>query len=108
MRVEAGSRSGSPSLLICCRSTGKVANLTIKATLSNCILHRRGSVMVEGCKLQCHAGGLEHLYNPLVTLAAVDFRKHKKSLLPMSSTEVGMGVLSVVETKIRVSNYCGV
>lgn len=86
-----------------CRSTGKVANLTIQATLSNCILHRRGRVTVEACKLQCHAGGLEHLFTPLVTLAAADLRKHKQPRSARTGIEAGMGVLSVIETKIRVS-----
>lgn len=83
------------------RSTGKVANLTIQATLSNCILHRRGRVTVEACKLQCHAGGLEHLFTPLVTLAAADLRKHKQPRSARTGIEAGMGVLSVIETKIR-------
>ena len=88
-----------------CRSTGKVANLTIKATLSNCILHRRGKVTVEACKLQCYAGGLEHLFTPLVTLASAGLRVQRNLLTrPMlTGREAGMGVLSVVETKIRVS-----
>ena len=87
-----------------CRSTGKVANLTIKATLSNCILHRRGKVTVESCKLQCYAGGLEHLFTPLVTLATAGLRVQREHLTrPMlTGREAGMGVLSVIETKIRV------
>ena len=86
------------------RSSGKVANLTIKATLSNCILHWRGKVTVEGCKLQCYAGGLEHLFTPLVTLATAGLRLQREQLTrPMGTgREAGMGVLSVVETKIRV------
>lgn len=83
------------------RSTGKVANLTIKATLSNCILHRRGRVTVEGCKLQCHAAGLEHLFTPLVTLAAAGLTKQLQHWPVVTGKEAGMGVLSVVETKIR-------
>ena len=88
---------------VLCRSTGKVANLTITATLSNCILHRQGKVTVEGCKLQCYAGGLEHLFTPLVTLAAAGLSKHKQARPVLTGREAGMGVLSVVETKIRVS-----
>lgn len=83
------------------RSTGKVANMTIQATLSNCILHRRGSVVVEGCKLQCHAGGLEHLFTPLVTLAAAGIKRRQQPMLRSAGREAGMGSLSVVETKIR-------
>jgi len=90
-------------LITLCRSTGKVANLTIKATLSNCILHRRGRVTVEGCKLQCHAAGLEHLFTPLVTLAAAGLTKQLQQWPMVTGKEAGMGVLSVVETKIRVS-----
>ncbi|KAL3140655.1 F-box protein skip5 [Trebouxia sp. C0010 RCD-2024] len=85
------------------RSTGKVANLTIKATLSNCILHRRGKLTVEGCKLHCYASGLEHLFTPLVTLATSGLRVQREQLTrPMlTGREAGMGVLSVIETKIR-------
>ena len=90
-------------MCVLCRSTGKVANLTITATLSNCILHRQGKVTVEGCKLQCYAGGLEHLFTPLVTLAAAGLSKHKQAMPVLTGREAGMGVLSVVETKIRVS-----
>lgn len=82
-----------------------MSNLTIKATLSNCILHRRGKLTVEGCKLQCYAGGLEHLFTPLVTLATAGLRVQREHLTrPMvTGTDAGMGVLSVVETRIRVS-----
>jgi len=96
------------TLITLCRSTGKVANLTIKATLSNCILHRRGRVTVEGCKLQCHAAGLEHLFTPLVTLAAAGLSKQQQLQQQwpvVTGKEAGMGVLSVVETKIRVSRH---
>ena len=93
----------SNTLITLRRSTGKVANLTIKATLSNCILHRRGRVTVEGCKLQCHAAGLEHLFTPLVTLAAAGLTKQLQQWPTVTGKEAGMGVLSVVETKIRVS-----
>lgn len=58
---------------------------------------------VEGCKLQCYAGGLEHLFTPLVTLAAAGLSKHKQARPVLTGREAGMGVLSVVETKIRVS-----
>lgn len=92
-------------MFVACRSTGKVANLTIKATLSNCILHRRGKLTVEGCKLHCYASGLEHLFTPLVTLATSGLRVQREQLTrPMlTGREAGMGVLSVIETKIRVS-----
>lgn len=88
-----------------CRSTGKVTNLTIKATLSNCIMHRRGKLTVESCKLQCYAGGLEHLFTPLVTLATAGLTVQRKHLTrPMlTGMDAGMGVLSVIETRIRVS-----
>ena len=95
----------SNTLITLRRSTGKVANLTIKATLSNCILHRRGRVTVEGCKLQCHAAGLEHLFTPLVTLAAAGLTKQLQRWPVVTGKEAGMGVLSVVETKIRVSRH---
>ena len=95
----------SNTLITLYRSTGKVANLTIKATLSNCILHRRGRVTVEGCKLQCHAAGLEHLFTPLVTLAAAGLTKQLQRWPVVTGKEAGMGVLSVVETKIRVSMH---
>ena len=60
---------------------------------------------MEGCKLHCYASGLEHLFTPLVTLATAGLRVQREQLKrPMlTSREAGMGVLSVIETKIRVS-----
>ena len=83
--------------------------------LSNCVVHRRGRVTIDGCRLHCLAWGLEHLFSPLVTVAAcTGLADAQQSMAQRSvgvasrvgqgcSTVPGDGVLQVVETKILVS-----
>ena len=83
--------------------------------LSNCVVHRRGRVTIDGCRLHCLAWGLEHLFSPLVTVAAcTGLADARQSMAQRSvgvasregqgcSTVPGDGVLQVVETKILVS-----
>lgn len=52
------------------RATAKLANVTVRATMGACVMHRRGRLSVENCLLRCDAGGLDHLFTPLVTVAA--------------------------------------
>ncbi|KAK9818818.1 hypothetical protein WJX74_005476 [Apatococcus lobatus] len=51
------------------RASGKVVNLMIQVEMGSCILHQKGRLAVEGCILTCKAGGLAHLFHPLVTTA---------------------------------------
>lgn len=48
----------------------KVAMLAVSATLCPCLVHRRGFLTVERCKLSSDPRGLLHLVSPVVTLAA--------------------------------------
>ncbi|KAJ8640123.1 hypothetical protein MRB53_016817 [Persea americana] len=66
------------TILICSRgsdsaleflSTCKVANLTVKAELGCCLLHRSGRLTIEGCVLQCEEDPLDYLSCPIVSTA---------------------------------------
>ena len=41
----------------------------MQVEMGSCILHQKGRLAVEGCILTCKAGGLAHLFHPLVTSA---------------------------------------
>lgn len=51
-------------------STCKVANLTVKAELGCCLLHRSGRLTIDGCILQCESNPLDYLSCPIVSTAA--------------------------------------
>lgn len=50
-------------------STCKLANLTVKAELGCCLLHRNGRLTIDGCILQCETNPLDHLSCPIVSTA---------------------------------------
>mmetsp|Transcript_21499 Transcript_21499/g.59752 ORF Transcript_21499/g.59752 Transcript_21499/m.59752 type:complete len:351 (-) Transcript_21499:171-1223(-) len=53
------------------RASGKLTNMTIKSVHSPCVIHRKSSLLLEGCLLMCSPDrGMEHLSSPLVTLAS--------------------------------------
>lgn len=51
-------------------STCKVANLTIRAELGCCLLHRGGRLIIEGCVLQCEENPLDYLSFPIMSTAS--------------------------------------
>ena len=51
-------------------SNCKVANLTVKAELGCCLLHRSGRLTIDGCILQCESNPLDYLSCPIVSTAA--------------------------------------
>ncbi|KAL6560534.1 F-box protein skip5 [Orobanche gracilis] len=51
-------------------STCKLANLTVRAELGCCLLHRCGRLTVDRCILQCESNPLDHLSHAIVTTAA--------------------------------------
>lgn len=51
-------------------STCKLANLTVKAELGCCLLHRSGRLTIDGCVLQCESNPLDHLSCPIVSTAS--------------------------------------
>ncbi|KNA10016.1 hypothetical protein SOVF_148160 [Spinacia oleracea] len=74
-------------------STCKVTNLTVKAELGCCLLHRSGRLIIDSCVLQCETDPLDYLSCPIVSSATGP----KK--LP-SSTARGDGV-TVSRTRIE-------
>ncbi|RID65257.1 hypothetical protein BRARA_D00464 [Brassica rapa] len=73
-----GGETPDETTLVCSRgsdsalellSTCKLANLTVKAELGCCLLHRSGRVTIDGCVLQCETNPLDHLSCPIVTTA---------------------------------------
>ncbi|XP_062173773.1 F-box protein SKIP5 [Alnus glutinosa] len=50
-------------------STCKLANLTVKAELGCCLLHRKGRLTIDGCILQCESNPLDYLSCPIVSTA---------------------------------------
>ncbi|KAF2323769.1 hypothetical protein GH714_036870 [Hevea brasiliensis] len=50
-------------------STCKLTNLTVKAELGCCLLHRSGRLTIDGCILQCESNPLDYLSYPIVTTA---------------------------------------
>ncbi len=54
---------------------------------------------MQGCNLRCTGTGLSHLFAPLVTFATLQ-APHSRGV----PAAAGAGVLTVVETKIRVGS----
>lgn len=50
-------------------STCKLANLTVRAELGCCLLHRSGRLTIDGCILQCESNALDYLSCPIITTA---------------------------------------
>ncbi|GAA0159134.1 hypothetical protein Leryth_026397 [Lithospermum erythrorhizon] len=50
-------------------STCKLANLTVRAELGCCLLHRSGKLTIDDCILQCETNPLDHLSYAIVTTA---------------------------------------
>ncbi|XP_039146663.1 F-box protein SKIP5 isoform X2 [Dioscorea cayenensis subsp. rotundata] len=50
-------------------STCKVVNLTVRAELGCCFLHRSGRLIIEGCVLQCEENPLDYLSYPIMSTA---------------------------------------
>eukprot|EP01018_Ginkgo_biloba_P035026 Gb_27842 [translate_table: standard] len=78
-------------------STGKVANLTIKAELGSCLLHRNGRLTIESCILKCEEHPLEHLCCPIVSTADAK----PPSAGSLSSITKGENSVCVVQTRIE-------
>lgn len=77
-------------------STSKIANLTVKAELGCCLLHRSGRLIIDSCILQCETDPLDYLSCPIVS-TSVGPKKLPSSL---SSTTLGDGV-TVSQTRIE-------
>lgn len=50
-------------------STCKISNLTVRAELGCCLLHRKGRLIIDNCVLQCESNPLDYLSCPIVSTA---------------------------------------
>ncbi|KAI6675965.1 hypothetical protein NL676_036761 [Syzygium grande] len=73
-----GGELPDETMLLCSRgsdsaleflSTCKLSNLTVKAELGCCLLHRSGRLIIDGCILQCETDPLDYLSCPIVSTA---------------------------------------
>ncbi|XP_068660752.1 F-box protein SKIP5 isoform X2 [Aristolochia californica] len=73
--LMGGGDRPDDTLLICLEgafeflATCKIANLTVRAELGCCLLHRSGRLTIEGCILQCEENPLDYLSCPIVSTA---------------------------------------
>lgn len=74
-------------------STCKLSNLTVKAELGCCLLHRSGRLIIDGCLLQCESNPLDFLSCPIVSTAC------SSEVIP-SQTKCNNGVF-VSQTRIE-------
>lgn len=72
-------------------STCKVVNLTVRAELGCCFLHRKGRLTIEGCVLQCENNPLDFLSFPIVSTAQTS----------PSATHPGEDRVTVAETRLE-------
>ncbi|KAK2979210.1 hypothetical protein RJ640_027504 [Escallonia rubra] len=75
-------------------SACKVANLTVKAELGCCLLHRSGRLIIDGCILQCETNPLDYLSHAIISTAS------GPDTFPTSVKGCGDGV-SVSRTRIE-------
>uniref|UniRef100_A0A1J3H0T0 F-box protein SKIP5 n=1 Tax=Noccaea caerulescens TaxID=107243 RepID=A0A1J3H0T0_NOCCA len=94
--LVGGGETPDETTLVCSRgsdsalellSTCKLANLTVKAELGCCLLHRSGRLTIDGCVLQCETDPLDHLSCPIVSTAGKE-----------------EDILSPVEVKEKIGN----
>ncbi|XP_071719789.1 F-box protein SKIP5 [Rutidosis leptorrhynchoides] len=76
-------------------STCKLANLTVKAELGCCLLHRSGRLIIDYCNLQCEYNPLDYLSYAIITTAG-----SFDPLLP-STTKGNGDSVSVSQTRIK-------
>lgn len=66
MRIKRQKREERGEFL----STCKLTNLTVKAELGCCLLHRSGRLIIDGCVLQCETNPLDYLSYPIISTAS--------------------------------------
>lgn len=74
-------------------STCKLANLTVKAELGCCLLHRSGRLTIDGCVLQCETNPLDYLSCPIVSTA--------RSCITSAPVKSNGDSVSVLHTRIE-------
>ncbi|KAG9443687.1 hypothetical protein H6P81_015027 [Aristolochia fimbriata] len=86
-----GSESALEFLATC-----KIANLTVRAELGCCLLHRSGRLTIEGCILQCEENPLDHLSYPIISTANEPLAaKGRKDSVNVLSTRIEGGARAV-------------
>lgn len=81
-------------------STCKLENLTVKAELGCCLLHRSGRLTIDGCVLHCESNPLDFLSYPIVSTASVNFfsstmKRHGDGVF-VSRTQIEGGAKAVL------------
>ncbi|KAF3448780.1 hypothetical protein FNV43_RR09493 [Rhamnella rubrinervis] len=81
-------------------STCKLSNLTVKAELGCCLLHRSGRLTIDGCVLQCESNPLDHLSCPIVSTASAQVFsssvKCQRDRVSVSRTRIEGGAKAVL------------
>ncbi|XP_042515658.1 F-box protein SKIP5 [Macadamia integrifolia] len=99
-----GGELPDETVLICSRgsdsaleflSTCKVTNLTVRAELGCCLLHRSGRLTIEGCILQCEDNPLDYLSCPIVSTASSAVKGQGDSV-SVSRTRIEGGAKAVL------------
>ncbi|KAJ8756197.1 hypothetical protein K2173_024744 [Erythroxylum novogranatense] len=75
-------------------STCKLSNLTVKAELGCCLLHRSGRLTIDGCVLQCESNPLDYLSCPIISTAS-------GCKILASSLKTDCDGVSVIQTRIE-------
>ncbi|KAJ6831916.1 F-box protein SKIP5 isoform X1 [Iris pallida] len=78
-------------------STCKVANLTVRAELGCCLLHRRGRLTIERCILQCEEDPLDYLSFPIMSTAS----SRSEALPPLLKGQQHGDCVTVSRTRIE-------
>ncbi|EXB62650.1 hypothetical protein L484_023946 [Morus notabilis] len=81
-------------------STCKLANLTVKAELGCCLLHRSGRLTIDDCVLQCESNPLDFLSCPIVSTASgqvfsSSMKKYHRDSVSVSQTRIEGGAKAV-------------
>ncbi|PON98823.1 F-box domain containing protein [Trema orientale] len=80
-------------------STCKLANLTVKAELGSCLLHRSGRLTIDRCVLQCESNPLDFLSCPIVSTASAQVfpsaAKYQRDGVSVSRTRIEGGAKAV-------------
>lgn len=75
-------------------STCKLVNLTVKAELGCCLLHRSGRLTIDDCVLQCESNPLDFLSCPIVSTANGHTHHHRDGV-SVSRTRIEGGAKAV-------------
>jgi hypothetical protein len=75
-------------------STCKLSNLTVKAELGCCLLHRSGRLTIDGCILQCETNPLDFLSYAIMSTAR--FSSSNGDAVSVAHTRIEGGVKAVL------------